>query len=326
MSEEIYLDNNVNAKPSSHVLSQMQPFIKRHWKSTLAPYIKGKEPFTSISRQTENIKNFLGAASESFVFTSSGAEAIAHVFQSVYIDHIYQTGKTHLVSTNIEDAPILMSLDRYEKLDCVPKKALVNAQGMITKESIENCLSPRTGLVSLSFANGLTGVIQPIEEISALCTEQKILLHVDVTNVLGKLDFKASDYKIDFITFGGSALHAPKGTGGLIHKGNFGPFGNFGEEVNAAELVGLGIAIGELEEHMDQMGMEISRLRNLFEEGISTPHIFFQEEARLPNISAFAFPGISAELLAYALSEQNIFVSFGGGNQQKLEYLLIASG
>ena len=118
MSEEIYLDNHVATKPSNHVIAQMQPFFKRHWKSALAPYLKGKEPFVSINRQTQKIAKFLGAREKDrFVLTSSGAEAIAHVFQSVYIDHIYSSGKNHIVSTSSEEAPILMSIERLEKLE-----------------------------------------------------------------------------------------------------------------------------------------------------------------------------------------------------------------
>lgn len=321
MSEEIYLDNHVATKPSNHVIAQMQPFFKRHWKSALAPYLKGKEPFASINRQSQKIAEFLGAdVKDRFVLTSSGAEAIAHVFQSVYVDHIYSSGKSHIVSTKTEEAPILMSIERLEKLDCVRQIAS-------NVDEIDKLISPRTGLVSLSYANGLTGVIQPIEKIAKLCKERGVLLHVDVTNILGKLYFNARELGADFITFDGGALHAPKGTGGLLLHGDFGQLiptasGDRGGEYNTANLIGLGTAIDELQEHMDHMGMEVARLRNMLEEGLIGAHIFFKDQERLPNVTALAFEGVSAELLTFALSEQNVYVSFGGGHAQKLEHLV----
>ncbi len=321
MSEEIYLDNHVATQPSNHVIAQMQPFFKRHWKSTFAPYLKGKEPFISINRQTQKIAEFLGACEKDrFVLTSSGAEAVAHVFQSVYIDYIYSSGKNHIISMKTEDAPILMSAKRLEKLDCVHQTAS-------SFEELEQLIAPRVGFVSLSYANGLTGVIQPIEQIAKLCKERGVLLHVDVTNILGKLYFNASELDVDFITFDGGALYAPKGTGGLLIRGDFGPLiptasGDRGGEYNTASLIGLGVAIDELQENMDHMGVEVVRLRNMLEEGLLNAHIFFKDQDRLPNVTALAFKGVSAELLTYALSEQNIFVSFGGGHSQKLEYLV----
>ena len=68
--------------------------------------------------------------------------------------------------------------------------------------------------------------------------------------------------------------------------------------------------------------METARLRNQFEESINRAipeaSILFQETERLPNVSVIAFPGVTSELLAFHLAQQDVFASFGGGRHQKL--------
>ena len=62
-------------------------------------------------------------------------------------------------------------------------------KGLSLPEANCRCLSPRTALVSLSWANGLTGVVQPVAEIAQLCRQRDVRLHLDATHVLGKLIF-----------------------------------------------------------------------------------------------------------------------------------------
>lgn len=48
-------------------------------------------------------------------------------------------------------------------------------------------------------ANSETGVIQPIDDIAALCQRFNALLHTDATQAIGRLPL--SNQKIDFLTF-----------------------------------------------------------------------------------------------------------------------------
>lgn len=329
--EPIYLDNGTIARPSSHLINQMQPFLKRHWHGVVAPYLKGKEPFTSIERSILDLRSFVGAhPKDQFYFTSSGSAAISAVYESAYIDHIASNGKNHILTTINEEAPIHLLGKHYEKLGIYQKTIPLNDNGQVTPAALIEALSPKTGLISLSWANSLTGVIHPIWELAEICRERGVLFHVDATQVLGKLYFKFEELPIDFLTFDGPTLHGPKGSGGIfIRRGvDFTPNtfeGMEGAILNTPALIGLGIAIEELKESFDHLSLETARLRNKLEEGIllaiPDAQVLYGESERLPNISAISFPGVHYELLAFHLKEQEVFASFGGGQQQKLEYI-----
>lgn len=341
MEAPIYLDHATTTGPSDHLIQQMQPFQKRHWHCPTAPYLKGKEPFTTLNQKMRKIKTALGAAEkDTFILTSCAAEAISHIYHALAIDEVSETGKNHFVTTPIEDASFLMGMNRLEPLSIQKKLAPLNHHGVLTPENLEGAITPRTSLVSLSWANGLTGILHPIAELAEVCKEKGVLFHVDVSDVLGKLYFRFEDLPIDYLTFDGDRFHGPKGTGGLLIRhphtlsslipDGMHQHGQRGGTLNLPGLVGLGIAFEELEEHFNHVCMETARLRNHFETSLESAlpeaQIFFREIPRLPNVSVIAFPGVSSELLAFHLAQQDVFASFGGGRHQKLATLLQAIG
>lgn len=266
---------------------------------------------------------------DQFVFTSSGAEAINHVVLSVYLDVTRKTGKHHFITSTVEEAPLMMSMSRLQDMGCFFEKVAVNAEGFV--DGLTERISPRTVLISLSLANGMTGVIQPIEEIAALCKDRGILLHVDGTHLLGKGEFSFKDSGVDFLTFNGAELNAPAGTGGLFCRSgvNLTPFimggGMRGGDENLPGLIGLGRAASDAEEMRDYYMTEIARLRDLLEKKLGG-RALFKESARVPNVSAVVFPLCHAEALRFFLEQKGLFANLGGRECQQMPLLMKSLG
>ncbi len=341
MSAHIYLDNSTITRPSSKVVSEMLPFLQERWEASGAPHKLGHEALPDIERALKKIYRLLGAGEEDvMVVTSSGTEAVNHVVQSVYRDVTLPTGKNHFLTSNIDEAPAIMAMSHLEPLGCVCRMVEAGPSGQITAEAVGDALTPRSALLSLSWANGLTGVIHPVEEIAALCRERGILFHLDASHVLGKLYFELDKVGADFITFEGSLLHAPKGTGALwAREGTkvtpllFGSHEQGGQRAgpwSVAGLAALGQAADQLLEARDLLCMEGARLKSRLEEGIVKVYpdakVLFSNQERLPHVTAVAFPGIAAEALLLALSEEGLYASIGGGSHQQLSLILEACG
>jgi cysteine desulfurase len=341
MAQGIYLDNGMTTKPSQKAVSKMLTFFSDFWGNPSQPHQKGQELYPYLLESYKAIYAMLGAHDkDSFVFTSSGAEAVNHVILGAYHDITRYTGKNHFITSNIDEAPAIMSIGRLEPLSCVGKMVSANPKGSISLETIIEAITPRTALISLSWANGLTGVINPVSEIAQLCKERGILLHLDATHVLGKLFYELEEVGASFITFNGDHLHAPKGTGGLWIKegvkcsplivGGIEQAGSRAGSYNIAGLAALGEASNELVDARDLLCTEVARLRNKLEEGIKENYpeamIFFKEEERLPHCTAIAFPGLANEALLFALNRKGIYASIGGGSLQQIGLILAASG
>lgn len=338
---QVYLDNSTTTRPSDRSISAMMPFLTDQWGTPSAPHSKGQELFPSLKESYHTLYKVLGAAEkDSIVFTSSGAEAINHAILSTYLTATLHTGKNHFLTTNIEEAPLLMSLRRLKDLGCVTTQIPVSPEGVLDVSRLGDVMTPRTVMLSLSWGNPLTGVLHPLEELASLCRERGVLLHLDVTHVLGKIYFEAKDLGADFISFNGDHLHAPKGTGALwvrsgvqvapLIVGGMEQAGQRAGSYDVAGLAALAVAVKEAEEARDFVCMEVARLRDRLEmlilEKLPIAKVFFREQQRLPHCLTIGFPGVSNEALLYLLHRKGVCASMGGGSFQQIGLVLKACG
>lgn len=337
----LYFDNSLTTRPSEKAVAAMLPFYTDRWGSPYAPHQMGQELFPAMEEAAKKIYSLVGAnVEDSFVLTSSGAEAINHVIASAYYDIARTTGKNQFITSMTEEAPVLMAIDHLESMGCVSKLVSTDKNGWITVDSLVEAITPRTALISLSWANGLTGVIQPVAEIAALCEERGIALHLDATHVLGKLFYELGDIKPHFLSFNGDHIHAPKGTGGLFIRkgikcssfilGGLEQGGLRAGSFNMPGFVALGHAAAEAFDNRNLLCTEVARLRNRLEEGIVKEYpeaiVFFADQERLPHCTAIAFPGIPNEAMLFALNRKNLFASIGGSSFQQIGLILANSG
>ncbi len=329
---EVYLDHHSATRPLPEVVEAMLPFFGRYWGSTTSLHQKGQELFVPMKEGVERLLRSLGASSADRVyFFSSYAEAMGHLFFSYYLEEMLPSGKNTVLTTNTEEAALLMSIKRLEELGSHGRILPVDAQGQLTKTRLAEAINPRSSLLSLSGANGLTGVIQPLEELSSLCKERGLHVHVDASYLIGKLPFSFKDLDIDFLTFDGSILHAPKGTAALVvkEKTPLPPPLSSMTGICVGGLVALAQALEAGVERTELMGLEIARLRDKLEKGVLQgcpgAEVVFKKMRRLPNCTVLTFSKIHSDALLFLLHRHQVYASLGGGHAQRLSHLLVAS-
>lgn len=341
MIDGIYLDNNTTTKPSQEAIAKMLPFLDERWGVPSAPHLIGQRLNYAIEESLRSLYALLGAKeSDEIIFTSSSAEGINQVILSTYFDVTIPTGKNQMITSVIDEAPAIMAIGRLGSLSCVGKMVSADATGRVTAKAISEAMTPRTALVSLAWANGLTGVINPIEEIGALCKERGVRLHLDASHVLGKVFCDWEEVPANFLTFNGDSFHAPTGTAGLFIRGDtpcsamiLGGIDQGAKRAGSysvAGLVALAQAAREALDSRDLLCTETARLRGRLENGIvqAVPDakILFSQQERLPNTTAIAFPGVPNEALLYLLNRNNLYATIGGGSYQQIGLVLTACG
>ena len=339
---DIYLDNSMTTRPSEKSVSQMLPYYTKKWGTPSAPHRMGQELLGSMEESLKAIYTLLGAKVEDdFVFTSSGAEAVNQVIQSVYREVTIPTGKNHYITSQIDEAPAIMAIGRLERFSgCVGTMVKPTQDGVMTAATIAEVLTPRTALVSLSWGNGLTGTINHVEEIAALCKLRGVKFHLDASHILGKLFYDLEAIGVDFLTFNGDLLHAPKGTGGILIRnhnrilplitGGNEQAGHRAGTMNVPALIALGYAAKETIEARDFLCVEVARLKSRLEHEIlhqiPEAQVLFHLQERLPHCTSLAFPGVSSEALLFLLNQEGVYACMGGGSMQQIGYLLNACG
>ena len=333
MSDWIYLDHGTISPPSFEAVEKMLPFLRDSWGAVESAHRLGQDLISSVDEAVSAIYEAVGSHFDnSFTFFSSGPLAIEALFHELYFGYMRETGKTLSFTSVVEEAPIRSMLKKLEGADCSAKMLPVDSYGRLLPEALEEAIGPRTAILSISMANRLTGVLQPAKDLCTVCKRKGIFSHLDISTVLGKIPFSFEEMGADFITFEGSLLHAPRGSGGLFMRRGIDleRFPPIPSPWNMPLVAALATAMEGLQARLDYMCTGVAVLRNKFEERIKReiPHaqVLFSEAERLPHISSIAFSGCSSEALAFQLQKRGLFSTFGSKETHYLAPILKACG
>jgi len=282
----------------------------------LDAFVQGTEPDLGA------LYELVGATSaDTFAFTNSGAEAVQQVHWTAFVERARRDGQCHFITSPLEDAPTLQSLQRLEQLGCFVKIAPVDAAGRIDVKKLAELISPRTAMISISLAPALTGVLQPIEEIAELAKAHNVWLHVDASYALGKVMNPFAH--ADFLTFSGAQIHAVPSSGGVFARKPLLPF-VLARPNDLHSLKSLSVAATHALLNLDSMSLEVARLRDRLEQAFG--NVLFQHVLRLPNVCTVLFPRVHQEMLHHALRRKNVHTSIGGSYTPHLHRQLMATG
>lgn len=93
-----------------------------------------------------------------------------------------------------------------------------DADGIVSANIVDDYLSDEIALVSIAHASAITGVLQPIPEIAAVCQRQGVKLHVDVSTTFGVQEVDVKNLGADFVSLSSEHVYGPKGVGALWIK------------------------------------------------------------------------------------------------------------
>ncbi len=308
--------------------------------SIASPYLLGIQSKKIVADSYEKVFSLLQLPESSrVVFTHGSAEAVSQVLFSVWNESARKSGKTHFIATALSEAPAVLAMSYYEPQGGKLHITKASSLGVVTSDDVIRMLSPRTVLLSISYVSGLTGVVQPLSEIKALCRDRGVFLHVDITHAVGKTYLDLKEMDADYVTLSFNQLQGPVASGLLIAKENvplaplvFGQNEELlrGGEVDIAKMTGSLYALEATLLDGILYATEVARLRSLFEESIlsSVPNasVLFQDQERSPHITCMTFPGVKNEALLFLLQKKGLYATMGGGLFQTLSVALQACG
>ncbi len=329
MSEPIYLDHHSATPPLPEVLETFSRISKEYWGLISSPHFVGQQPMYPLKKAVDNLFDKLGAEAKDELFLLRAEEAIQRLFFHTYLQISRESGKTLFLTAGGQEVFLVKLCSQMEELGCSQKVLPLNSKGQITRQALEAAITSRTALFSISWADGLTGVIHPIEDLAAVCKEKNILFHVDASYIFGKRFFRFQDLGAHFLTVDGSDIQSLQDTGLLFIKEGT-PVRLERSPPSIAFASTLAIAVEERQNKFEHYCMEIARLRDRLEEGVregfSEAVILFKEADRLPNVTVIAFPKVYSEALLFLLNSKGIYASSGGGKFQSLKTVLMAAG
>ena len=217
----VYLDNAAATRMDERVVQAMLPFMTDKYAVATSQfgYSLGLESKEALDRARASLAGHIGASPEEFVFTSGDAESSNMAIKGVAAALAEKKGR-HIISTAIEDFPVLHSVRSLERQGYSVDTVRVDKHGRVDLDHLESLLRPDTILVSIQAANQEIGTLQDLDAIGALTREHGALLHSDATHTFGRVPLDVRHTPVDLLTVSSHVLHGPKGVGGLyIRKG-----------------------------------------------------------------------------------------------------------
>ena len=120
-----------------------------------------------------------------------------------------------IITSAIEHESVL----EHKKMDSIIIP--VNQNGIVNLDYLKKSLHKNMEsnlFVSIMAVNNETGVIQPIEEIAALCLKYNAFFHVDAVQAIGRIEISMTKLNIDLLTVSSHKIGGPKGVGCLAVK------------------------------------------------------------------------------------------------------------
>ncbi len=210
----IYLDNAATSFPKPpQVVSAMTDALTHYGAN---PGRGGHQLAIQAGRTMEKCRqtaaDFFGAAVERTIFTRNCTEAL-----NIAITGTLRKGD-EVICSHGEHNAVMRPLERYvERGDVTVKLMKPDPHGLIDPSDLRRAITPRTALVIICHASNVTGVIQPVRDLGAVCQEAGVPFLVDAAQTAGVLDVTLEGLNADMLAMPGhKGLMGPHGTGLLI--------------------------------------------------------------------------------------------------------------
>jgi cysteine desulfurase len=307
---ESYLDWNATA-PVRPAAAAAMAAAAAGYGNPSSVHRRGRAARHLVERSRAAVAALVRMPPEAAVFVSGGTEA----------NHLALAGagRERVLVSAVEHDSVLRAVPSVEQIP-------VDHNGVVRLEALEELLAadPRPALVSVMAANNETGVIQPVGEIAALAREHGALFHCDAVQTAGKLPLDMATLGPDFLTLSAHKLGGPPGVGALVVaegrdvaallRGGGQEGGRRAGTENVPGIAGFAAA-AELAAAELAVYEQVRALRDALEAAIMTAApdavVLGAAVPRLPNTSAIAMPGVSAETQVIALDLDGVMVSAG---------------
>jgi cysteine desulfurase len=213
MDKPVYLDHHATTPVDPRVAELCAYYFLDCCGNAASSHLYGKAANESLMKARSVLGSIVNAPPESVIITSGATEANNIALMGTKLPE----GRNGLCTTNIEHSSVLEVAKHEMKNGRLVRLVPCGKNGIVDPDMIRRATEDgKIGMVSVMYANNEIGTIQPIKEISKICKERGILLHVDCCQTFAKLPISIND--VDLISASAHKVYGPKGVGALIAK------------------------------------------------------------------------------------------------------------
>ena len=313
----IYMDYSATTPIDPRVADKMIPFLREQFGNPASrSHMYGWTAEAAIEEARANVAALVGADPREIIWTSGATESNNLAIKGAA--NFYKTKGRHIITVKTEHKAVLDTVRELERVGFEATYLEPQDNGLITIAQLEAAIRPDTILVSVMLVNNEIGVIQPIDEIGALCRSKGIIFHCDAAQATGKVHIDLEKTKCDLMTFTAHKTYGPKGVGALyvrrkprvrleaqMHGGGH-ERGMRSGTLPTHQIVGMGEAFRLAKVEMDSELTRVRALRDRLARGlmeIEEVYINGDMDHRVPHNLNVSFNYVEGESLIMAIKD-----------------------
>ena len=322
MPDPVYLDYAATAPLRPEARDAMLAVLSERWGNASSIHRWGREARAALEDARARFAAVIGASPAEIVFTRGGTEA----------DNLAVIGRASVEATKsiacsaIEHKAVLQSARAVAADGRALHEIGVDQDGRVDVGQVREIVAgDPPAVLSVAWASNEVGVIQPVDEIAAICRDAGVTFHSDAVQALGKLRVRVDEVAAALLAFSAHKIGGPKGVGALfVRRGTqLAPLMHGGGQErglrpgteDVAGAVAFAAAAEAAETEREEVMARIGALRDRLEAGLRArvPGLVVNSAAapRLPTVSNVSVPGADPEMLLMGLDLEGIAASSG---------------
>ena len=216
MPNSIYLDNQATTPTDPRVRDALLQFLETgSVGNPHSEHVVGRRASAAVEEAREKVASLIGAQPHEIIFTSGATEANNLALQGLARSP-HRRGN-HIITCAAEHKCVLETVGYLARNGFHADVLPVDSRGFVDTAVLAAAITPHTFLVSIMAANNEIGVLQPIEEIAAICRTQGVVFHTDAAQAAGKISIDVKANGVDAMSLSGHKILRSDRRGGLVY-------------------------------------------------------------------------------------------------------------
>jgi cysteine desulfurase len=336
------MDYSAGKPVDPRVIEETLPYMKSLYGNPSSLHTFGQEAKNALEEARAKVAQLINAEKkESIIFTSGATESNNLAIKGVA--YRYKDRGTRIVTSSVEHMSVVNTCKFLTTKGFEAVFLPVDSCGVVNLEALEKELTDKTVLVTMVYANGEIGTVEPIKEIGKIVHAKSAYLHVDATAANGQVPIDVKNDGVDLLSLSSNDMYGPKGVGALyikegirlepqLHGGGQERGLRSGTE-NLPGIVGFGKAAEIARVEMQTESERLIRLRDRMIKGMlePIPYSFLNGHPteRLPNNVSIRYNFIEGESMLLSLDMMGVAASSGSACTAKTlepSHVLLAIG
>jgi len=215
-----YLDNAASTQKPKIVIDRINDYYRNeHSNIHRGVHYLSTKATEAYENARERVREFINASETSEVIFVRGTTEAINLVANSFGENLKKDDEI-IISEMEHHSNIvpwqLLKMRKEIKIKIIP----MDSNGKLIIENLENLITNKTKLISITYVSNALGVINPIEKIISIAHNKNIPVMLDAAQAISHIPINVKALDCDFLAFSGHKVYGPTGIGILYGKKN----------------------------------------------------------------------------------------------------------